>query len=163
THLLHTKYFDQHPFLSQTPQLYIQPPPIPHPPLFSFPPTFTPQKSKTTPHLIQFSIIQPQIPFTQHPQTLQLQQQYLPHLLQSLLKNSHLHLKPLHPHTSKLQKLPPPFPTITYHHPLNFFKQQPFHHIHSPQHFPPPHQTPIPNHYHLPLFITNYPTKINPF
>ena len=46
---------------------------------------------------------------------------------------------------------------------LSNFEKEGFNDIEWGEDFGAPHETAIANHYDLPVFITNYPTKIKPF
>jgi len=161
--LFHTKYFDEDAFLSQSGQLYMEAAAMAHRRVFSFGPTFRAEKSKTRRHLIEFWMIEPEMAFTNHEESLEVQEQYVAHIVQSVLKNCQLELKALDRDTSKLEKVATPFPRISYDDAIKFLKEEGFDDIEWGEDFGAPHETAIANHYDLPVFITNYPTKIKPF
>ncbi|GGG85105.1 asparagine--tRNA ligase [Staphylococcus pragensis] len=161
--LFHTKYFDEDAFLSQSGQLYMEAAAMAHSRVFSFGPTFRAEKSKTRRHLIEFWMIEPEMAFTNHEESLEVQEQYVAHIVQSVLKNCQLELKALDRDTSKLEKVATPFPRISYDDAIKFLKEEGFDDIEWGEDFGAPHETAIANHYDLPVFITNYPTKIKPF
>ena len=131
--------------------------------VFSFGPTFRAEKSKTRRHLIEFWMIEPEMAFYNHADSLEVQEQYVSHVVQSVLKNCKIELKALDRDTSKLEKVTAPFPRITYDDAVTFLKEQGFDDIEWGDDFGAPHETAIANHYDLPVFIINYPTKIKPF
>ncbi|MFW3608512.1 asparagine--tRNA ligase [Staphylococcus caprae] len=161
--LFHTKYFDQDAFLSQSGQLYMEAAAMAHGRVFSFGPTFRAEKSKTRRHLIEFWMIEPEMAFTNHAESLEIQEQYVTHVVQSVLKNCVLELKALDRDTTKLEKVATPFPRISYDDAIEFLKQEGFDDIEWGEDFGAPHETAIANHFDLPVFITNYPTRIKPF
>ena len=161
--LFHTKYFDEDAFLSQSGQLYMEAAAMAHGRVFSFGPTFRAEKSKTRRHLIEFWMIEPEMAFCEHAQSLEVQEQYVTYVIQSVLTNCKLELNVLERDTSKLEKVTTPFPRITYDDAVVFLKEQGFDDIEWGEDFGSPHETAIANHYDLPVFITNYPTKIKPF
>ena len=161
--LFHTKYFDQDAFLSQSGQLYMEAAAMAHGRVFSFGPTFRAEKSKTRRHLIEFWMIEPEMAFTNHEESLQVQEQYVSHIVKSVLEHCKLELKALDRDTSKLEKVSAPFPRISYDDAIKFLKEEGFDDIEWGEDFGAPHETAIANHYDLPVFITNYPTKIKPF
>ena len=161
--LFHTKYFDEDAFLSQSGQLYMEAAAMAHGKVFSFGPTFRAEKSKTRRHLIEFWMIEPEMAFYNHADSLEVQEQYVSHVVQSVLKNCKIELKALDRDTSKLEKVTAPFPRITYDDAVTFLKEQGFDDIEWGDDFGAPHETAIANHYDLPVFIINYPTKIKPF
>ena len=77
--------------------------------VFSFGPTFRAEKSKTRRHLIEFWMIEPEMAFTNHAESLEIQEQYVTHVVQSVLKNCVLELKALDRDTTKLEKVATPF------------------------------------------------------
>ncbi|MHD0397688.1 asparagine--tRNA ligase [Staphylococcus simulans] len=161
--LFHTKYFDEDAFLSQSGQLYLEAAAMAYGKVFSFGPTFRAEKSKTRRHLIEFWMIEGEMAFYNHNDSLEAQEQYVVHVVQSVLENCALELKILDRDTSKLEKVKAPFPRITYDEAIDFLKQEGFDDIEWGEDFGAPHETAIANHYDLPVFITNYPTKIKPF
>ena len=160
--LFHTKYFDEDAFLSQSGQLYMEAAAMAHGRVFSFGPTFRAEKSKTR-HLIEFWMIEPEMAFTNHAESLEIQEQYVSHIVQSVLNHCQLELKALDRDTTKLEKVATPFPRISYDDAIEFLKKEGFDDIEWGEDFGAPHETAIANHYDLPVFITNYPTKIKPF
>ncbi|MFT0638154.1 asparagine--tRNA ligase [Staphylococcus ureilyticus] len=161
--LFHTKYFDQDAFLSQSGQLYLEAAAMAHGKVFSFGPTFRAEKSKTRRHLIEFWMIEAEKAFCDHNESLEIQEQYVTHVVKSVLENCKLELNILERDTEKLEKVTTPFPRITYDDAVEFLKEQGFDDIEWGEDFGTPHETAIANHYDLPVFITNYPTKIKPF
>ncbi|MGI2252763.1 asparagine--tRNA ligase [Staphylococcus cohnii] len=161
--LFHTKYFDQDAFLSQSGQLYLEAAAMAHGKVFSFGPTFRAEKSKTRRHLIEFWMIEAEKAFCDHNESLEIQEQYVTHVVKSVLENCKLELNILERDTEKLEKVATPFPRITYDDAVEFLKEQGFDDIEWGEDFGAPHETAIANHYDSPVFITNYPTKIKPF
>lgn len=163
TELFHTEYFDEDAYLSQTGQLYAEAGAMAFGRVFTFGPTFRAEKSKTRRHLIEFWMIEPEMAFCEHAQSLEIQEQYVTHVIKCVLNNCKLELNLLERDTSKLEKVATPFPRITYDDAIVFLKEQGFDDIEWGEDFGSPHETAIANHYDLPVFITNYPTKIKPF
>ncbi|MCE5559284.1 asparagine--tRNA ligase [Staphylococcus pseudintermedius] len=161
--LFHTKYFDEDAFLSQSGQLYMEAAAMAYGKVFSFGPTFRAEKSKTRRHLIEFWMIEPEMAFTTHEESLEVQEAYVSYVVQSVLKNCQIELKLLERDTSKLEKVQAPFPRISYEDAIKFLHEAGFDDIKWGDDFGAPHETAIANHYDLPVFIVNYPTKIKPF
>lgn len=161
--LFQTQYFDQDAYLSQSGQLYMEAAAMAYNKVFSFGPTFRAEKSKTRRHLIEFWMIEPEMAFCNHEESLEVQEQYVTHIVQSVLKNCELELKALDRDTTNLEKVATPFPRITYDDAVEFLKEQRFEDVEWGEDFGAPHETAIANHFDLPVFITNYPTKIKPF
>ncbi|MFD2209083.1 asparagine--tRNA ligase [Virgibacillus halophilus] len=163
TELFHTKYFDEEAYLSQTGQLYLEAAAMALGRVFSFGPTFRAEKSKTRRHLIEFWMIEPEMAFTSHEESLEIQEQYVTHIVQSVLKNCELELSVLDRDVSKLEKIQAPFPRISYDDAIALLKEKGFTDIEWGDDFGAPHETEIAESFDKPVFITNYPAEIKAF
>lgn len=161
--LFHTKYFDEDAYLSQSGQLYMEAAAMALGKVFSFGPTFRAEKSKTRRHLIEFWMIEPEMAFVEHAQSLEVQEQFVAHVVQSVLQNCKLELERLGRDTSKLEKIQAPFPRITYDDAIEFLHKEGFDDIQWGDDFGAPHESAIAESYDLPVFIMNYPIGIKPF
>ncbi|MFD1203919.1 asparagine--tRNA ligase [Sporosarcina contaminans] len=161
--LFHTKYFDEDAYLSQSGQLYMEAAAMALGKVFSFGPTFRAEKSKTRRHLIEFWMIEPEMAFVQHEESLEVQEQYVAHIVQSVLQNCPLELERLGRDISKLEKIQAPFPRITYDDAIEFLHEKGFDDIQWGDDFGAPHETAIAESYDMPVFITHYPIGIKPF
>nr|WP_255571916.1 asparagine--tRNA ligase [Anoxybacillus sp. ST70] len=163
TELFHTKYFDEDAYLSQSGQLYMEAAAMALGKVFSFGPTFRAEKSKTRRHLIEFWMIEPEMAFYQFEDNLQVQEQYVSHIVQSVLKHCQLELKTLGRDTSKLENVKPPFARITYDEAIQLLHEKGFDDIQWGDDFGAPHETAIAESFDKPVFITHYPTTLKPF
>lgn len=163
TELFATKYFDEDAFLSQSGQLYMEASAMALGKVFSFGPTFRAEKSKTRRHLIEFWMIEPEMAFVQFEENLVVQEEYVSHIVQSVLKNCQIELKTLGRDTSKLEKIKAPFPRISYDDAIKFLNEKGFDDISWGDDFGAPHETAIAESYDKPVFITKYPTAIKAF
>lgn len=163
TELFHTKYFDEEAYLSQSGQLYMEAAAMAFGKVFSFGPTFRAEKSKTRRHLIEFWMIEPEMAFTDHEESLKVQEEYVSFIVQSVLKNCKLELETLGRDVSKLEKVKTPFPRITYDEAIALLKEKGFDAIEWGEDFGAPHETAIAESFDKPVFITHYPTKIKAF
>lgn len=161
--LFATKYFDEDAYLSQSGQLYMEAAAMALGRVFSFGPTFRAEKSKTRRHLIEFWMIEPEMAFVEFDENLEIQEQYVAHIVQSVLANCKLDLERLGRDTSKLENITAPFPRISYDDAIKFLHEQGFDDIEWGDDFGAPHETAIANHYDKPVFITCYPVGIKPF
>ncbi|MCM3316830.1 asparagine--tRNA ligase [Rummeliibacillus stabekisii] len=161
--LFHTKYFDQDAFLSQSGQLYLEAAAMALGKVFSFGPTFRAEKSKTRRHLIEFWMIEGEMAFYEHDESLEVQEQYVAYIVQSVLKNCKLELELLGRDTSKLENIQAPFPRISYDEAIELLHEKGFDDIQWGEDFGAPHETAIAEHYDKPVFITCYPVGIKPF
>ncbi|MBT2598489.1 MULTISPECIES: asparagine--tRNA ligase [unclassified Oceanobacillus] len=163
TELFHTKYFDEEAYLSQSGQLYMEAAAMALGKVFSFGPTFRAEKSKTRRHLIEFWMIEPEMAFVEHEDSLKIQENYVSHIVQSVLTNCKLELSVLERDLSKLEKIKAPFPRISYDEAIDMLKEKGFDDIEWGEDFGAPHETAIAESYDMPVFITNYPKDIKAF
>lgn len=126
TELFHTKYFEEEAYLSQSGQLYMEAAAMALGRVFSFGPTFRAEKSKTRRHLIEFWMIEPEMAFTTHEESLEIQENYVQFIAESVLTNCSLELNTLERNLEMLQKIKAPFPRITYDEAIELLKQKGF-------------------------------------
>ncbi|TVP83392.1 MAG: asparagine--tRNA ligase [Alkalicoccus sp.] len=162
TNLFHTKYFDEDAYLSQSGQLYMEAAAMALNKVFSFGPTFRAEKSKTRRHLIEFWMIEPEMAFMDHEESLEVQEKYVSWIVQSVLKECPQELKALERDTASLEKIQAPFPRISYDDAVTFLQKEGFE-IEWGEDFGAPHETAIAETYDKPVFITNYPKDIKAF
>ncbi|MYL63411.1 asparagine--tRNA ligase [Bacillus hwajinpoensis] len=163
TDLFHTKYFEEDAYLSQSGQLYMEAAAMAFGRVFSFGPTFRAEKSKTRRHLIEFWMIEPEMAFMDHDESLEVQEQYVSFLVRSVLDNCQLELKTLERDISKLEAIQAPFPRISYDDAITLLKDKGFTDIEWGEDFGAPHETAIAESFEKPVFITNYPKDIKAF
>lgn len=162
TSLFHTKYFDEDAFLTQSGQLYMEAAAMALGRVYSFGPTFRAEKSKTRRHLIEFWMIEPEMAFVTHEENLEVQEQFVAYIVQSVLEHCRRELEVLERDVSKLEGIQAPFPRITYDEAVKFLQQN-GHEFQWGEDFGAPHETAIAEAYDKPVFITHYPTDIKAF
>lgn len=162
TNLFHTKYFDEDAFLTQSGQLYMEAAAMALGRVYSFGPTFRAEKSKTRRHLIEFWMIEPEMAFVDHAENLEVQEQFVSYIVQTVLKNCTQELETLERDTSKLEKIKGSFPRITYDQAVEFLQKN-GHEFEWGEDFGAPHETAIAAEYETPVFITHWPTEIKAF
>lgn len=163
TSLFHTKYFEEDAYLSQSGQLYMEASAMALGRVYSFGPTFRAEKSKTRRHLIEFWMLEPEMAFVEHEDNLRIQEEFVSHVAQSVLKNCRLELEVLERDITKLEKITAPFPRITYDDAIKFLQEQGFEDIKWGDDFGSPHETAIAESFEKPVFITHYPTELKAF
>lgn len=161
--LFQTKYFDEDAYLSQSGQLYAEAGAMALGRVFTFGPTFRAEKSKTRRHLIEFWMIEPEMAFVEHEESLDMQEQFVTYLAQAVLKECQLELTVLGRDQSKLEAIQAPFPRITYDKALELLLEKGFDDIKWGDDFGSPHETALAEHYEKPVFITHYPKTLKPF
>lgn len=162
TNLFHTKYFDEDAYLTQSGQLYMEAAAMALGRVYSFGPTFRAEKSKTRRHLIEFWMIEPEMAFTDHEESLKVQEQFVSHVVQSVVKNCRAELEAVGRDISKLEAIQAPFPRITYDDAIKFLNEN-GHEIAWGEDFGAPHETAIAEAHDKPVFITHYPASFKAF
>ncbi|QGH34762.1 asparagine--tRNA ligase [Gracilibacillus salitolerans] len=163
TELFHTQYFDEEAYLSQSGQLYMEAAAMALGRVFSFGPTFRAEKSKTRRHLIEFWMIEPEMAFVTHEESLEIQENYVQFIIETVLENCALELKILERNLDALEKVKAPFPRITYDKAIETLKEKGFTDIEWGEDFGAPHETAIAESFDQPVFITHYPKDIKAF
>src|SRR5699024_6898274 len=94
--------------------------------VFSFGPTFRAEKSKTRRHLIEFWMIEPEMAFIDHDGSLEIQEEYVTYIVESVLENCSLELEILGRDKAKLEAIKAPFPRISYDDAIELLDEQGF-------------------------------------
>jgi asparaginyl-tRNA synthetase len=163
TNLFHTKYFDEDAYLTQSGQLYMEAAAMALRKVYSFGPTFRAEKSKTRRHLIEFWMIEPEMAFVDHEESLKVQEQMLAHVVKQVLDHCQAELKTLERDISALEKVKAPFPRITYDEAVELLHKEGFTDFTWGDDFGAPHETKIAESFDRPVFITHYPTEVKAF
>ena len=164
TELFHTKYFDEDAFLSQSGQLYLEAAAMAFGKVFSFGPTFRAEKSKTRRHLIEFWMMEPEMAFVEHAESLEVQEKYVAYVVRNVIDNCEIALKTLGRSVELLEKYTKtPYPRIEYTDAITLLNENGFDDIQWGDDFGSPHETYIASQYEQPIFILHYPKDIKPF
>jgi asparaginyl-tRNA synthetase len=114
TNLFETDYFGESAYLTQSGQLYAEAGAMAFGKAYCFGPTFRAEKSKTRRHLTEFWMVEPEVAYFDLQDDMQLAEEFVSHIVQSVLKNRSRELKVIERDTSKLEQIKPPFPKIHY-------------------------------------------------
>lgn len=168
TELFETDYFGQPAFLSQTGQLYAEAGAMAFGKVFTFGPTFRAEKSKTRRHLTEFWMIEPEMAFVEHSESLDIQEAYVKFIIQAVIDNQQYALSILERDIELLQKyVDEPFKRVTYDEAIALLQEKEsendYEHIEWGDDFGSPHETFVSNYYGVPTFIMNYPKEIKAF
>jgi asparaginyl-tRNA synthetase len=113
--LFETNYFDLgKAYLTQSGQLYGEAGAMAFGKVYVFGPTFRAEKSKTRRHLTEFWMVEPEVAFNDLNDNMDLAEEFLEHIVQTVLKNRAAELKTLERDTTKLECVRRPFPRISY-------------------------------------------------
>ncbi len=113
--LFEMDYFgDDKAYLTQSGQLYIEATALALGKVYSFGPTFRAEKSKTRRHLTEFWMVEPEMAYAGLEELLQLSENYLSYIVQTVLKERRAELKVIGRDVSKLENIHAPFPRLSY-------------------------------------------------
>jgi asparaginyl-tRNA synthetase len=114
TTLFRTQYFDETAYLTQSGQLYSEATAAAFGKVYCFGPTFRAEKSKTRRHLMEFWMVEPEVAFAQLADMMDLAEEFLAAIVQQVLETRRTELTTLERDISKLERVVPPFPRLTY-------------------------------------------------
>ena len=114
TTLFPVDYFEEQAYLTQSGQLYIEATAMALGKVYSFGPTFRAEKSKTRRHLTEFWMVEPEIAYAQLDELMELAEQFISFIVKRCLNRRQAELKTIGRDTSKLEKVEPPFPRVSY-------------------------------------------------
>ena len=107
-------YFDEQAFLTQSGQLYIEATAMALGKVYSFGPTFRAEKSKTRRHLTEFWMVEPEVAYAGLDDIMDLAEGLISFLVKRCLERRHSDLQVIGRDLTKLEKVEPPFPRVTY-------------------------------------------------
>ena len=107
-------YFEEQAYLTQSGQLYIEATAMALGKVYSFGPTFRAEKSKTRRHLTEFWMVEPEVAYATLDDVMDLAEGLLSFLVKRALEKRRSDLQTIGRDLSKLEKIEPPFPRITY-------------------------------------------------
>jgi asparaginyl-tRNA synthetase len=107
-------YFDEQAYLTQSGQLYIEATAMALGKVYSFGPTFRAEKSKTRRHLTEFWMVEPEIAYAELDDLMDLAEGLISFIVKRCLERRRADLQAIGRDLSKLEKIEPPFPRISY-------------------------------------------------
>ena len=115
TTLFGLDYFDMgKAYLSQSGQLYLEAAIMSHGRVFDFGPTFRAEKSKTRRHLTEFWMMDAEMAYCGHADSLEIQEQLVSHVVKRCLENCQQELAILERDVERLSKVKVPFIRMTH-------------------------------------------------
>lgn len=160
--LFEVKYFEETAFLTQSGQLYGEASAAALGRVYNFGPTFRAEKSKTRRHLTEFWMVEPEVAYATVEDTMDLAEQMIAFVVQRVLEKRKEELKVLERDISKLEKLVPPFPRITYDDAVKILQANGSD-IQWGSDFGGGDETIISNQFDKPVMVHRYPTAIKAF
>ncbi len=161
-------YFGDPAYLTQSGQLYVESTALALGKVYSFGPTFRAEKSKTRRHLTEFWMVEPEVAFLELDGLMELAENYLSHIVQSVLKNRATELQTIGRDVCKLETIVPPFPKLRYDEAVEMLNEahkkgeleQPFEYGND---FGSPDETWLSSQYDRPVMVHRYPADVKAF
>src|SRR3990172_2484 len=174
TTLFETPYFDEGvAYLAQSGQLYNEANIFAFGKVYSFGPTFRAEKSKTRRHLTEFWMVEPEIAFCDLDQLMEIEEQFISHIIKKVLKDRIHELHSLNRDISKLELIEAPFPRISYDQSVEMLakirsetddpEKKQLLEFEWGMDFGSPHETELTNTFDKPVFVYGYPTDVKAF
>jgi asparaginyl-tRNA synthetase len=107
-------YFDEQAYLTQSGQLYIEATAMALGKVYSFGPTFRAEKSKTRRHLTEFWMVEPEVAYAELDDLMDLAEGLISFVVKRCLDRRRADLRGIGRDISKLERVEPPFPRISY-------------------------------------------------
>ena len=122
--LFETPYFDLgKAYLTQSGQLYAEAGAMALGKVYTFGPTFRAEKSKTRRHLTEFWMIEPEVAFNDLNDNMDLAEEFLEFVVQTVITDMEEELKALERDTTKLKNVKKPLPRISYDEAVEILKK----------------------------------------
>jgi asparaginyl-tRNA synthetase len=123
--LFETEYFDLgKAYLTQSGQLYGEAGAMAFGKVYVFGPTFRAEKSKTRRHLTEFWMVEPEVAFNDLAGNMELAEEFLEHVVASVLKHRAPEMKTLERDTRLLENVRKPLPRISYGEAVEILKRK---------------------------------------
>jgi asparaginyl-tRNA synthetase len=114
TTLFPVDYFDDQAYLTQSGQLYAEAMAMALGKVYSFGPTFRAEKSKTRRHLTEFWMVEPEVAYATLDDVMDIAEGLISFIVKRCLERRRVDLQTIGRDISKLEKIDPPFPRISY-------------------------------------------------
>ena len=161
--LFETEYFDLgSAYLTQSGQLYAEAGAMALNRVYTFGPTFRAEKSKTRRHLTEFWMVEPEVAFFDLNDDMDLAEEFLEYIVQTVLKEKAEELKILERDTSKLEKVKRPFPRISYTEAVEILHKNGVD-FEWGEDLGAPDETIISNQFDRPVMVHRYPAAVKAF
>ncbi len=163
TTLFETEYFDLgKAYLTQSGQLYAEAGAMAFGKVYTFGPTFRAEKSKTRRHLTEFWMVEPEVAFADLNDDMDLAEEFVEFIVQTVIKNRKKELDYLERDISKLEKVKRPFPRIHYEEAIEILRKNGID-FEWGNDFGGTDETVISEQFDKPVMIHHYPAQIKAF
>ncbi len=173
TTLFETDYFGDLAYLAQSGQLYNEADIYAFGRVYCFGPTFRAEKSKTRRHLTEFWMVEPEAAFCDMDQLMEIEEQFVSHIVQTCLEERAEELELLERDTSRLENVTPSFPRISYDEAIDIINEireetddpelKELLQIEWGDDFGSPHETELTERFEKPVLVYGYPTEAKAF
>jgi asparaginyl-tRNA synthetase len=161
-------YFGDPAYLTQSGQLYVEATALALGKVYSFGPTFRAEKSKTRRHLTEFWMVEPEVAFMDLDGLMELAENYIAHIVGSVVKNRAPELAVIGRDVAKLEAVKAPFPRLRYDEAVELLNQahkngqleQAFEYGND---FGSPDETWLSSQYDRPVMVHRYPADVKAF
>jgi asparaginyl-tRNA synthetase len=161
--LFETDYFDLgKAYLTQSGQLYGEAGAMAFGKVYVFGPTFRAEKSKTRRHLTEFWMVEPEVAFNDLNDDMDLAEEFLEYIVQSVLKNRAAELKTLERNTTMLENVRRPLPRITYDEAVDLLRKSGVDFTWGND-LGGADETVVSQHFDRPVMVHRYPSEIKAF
>ena len=162
TSLFEVGYFDRSAYLTQSGQLYGEAAAMALGRIYVHGPTFRAEKSKTRRHLTEFWIIEPEMAFWDLGATIQLAEDLVCRIVETVLDRCRPELELLERDVTSLEKVKRPFPRITYTQAVATLQEKGVQ-VTWGDDFGGDEETALAESFERPVFVTHYPSAIKAF
>ncbi len=161
-------YFGDEAFLTQSGQLYVEATALALGKVYSFGPTFRAEKSKTRRHLTEFWMIEPEVAFCDLDGLLELAENFVSHIAQSVLTRRSAELLTLGRDLDRIRAIQAPFPRLSYDEAASMLQQahKDGHLEHAFQYgddLGSPDETWLSSQFDRPVMVHRYPAAVKAF
>ncbi|MBZ0198702.1 MAG: asparagine--tRNA ligase [Ignavibacteriaceae bacterium] len=161
--LFETPYFDLgKAYLTQSGQLYAEAGAMALGKVYTFGPTFRAEKSKTRRHLTEFWMVEPEVAFNDLNDNMDLAEEFLEYVVQTVISEMTEELKVLERDTTKLQKVKRPLPRISYDEAVEILKKNGVD-FEWGNDLGGADETIISNEFDMPVMVHRYPSAVKAF
>ena len=161
--LFETEYFDLgKAYLTQSGQLYAEAGALALGKVYTFGPTFRAEKSKTRRHLTEFWMVEPEVAFADLNDDMDLAEEFLEYIVQTVLTDRAEELKTLERDVTKLQNVKRPFPRISYDEAVEILKKNGVEFEYGND-LGAADETIVSNQFDRPVMVHRYPSEVKAF
>jgi len=161
--LFETDYFDLgKAYLTQSGQLYAEAGAMALGKVYTFGPTFRAEKSKTRRHLTEFWMVEPEVAFNDLNDNMDLAEEFLEYIVQTILKDMDEELKVLERETAMLKNVKRPLPRISYDQAVEILKKNRIEFEYGND-LGATDETIISNQFDRPVMVHRYPAEVKAF